>query len=337
VFAFHPTASVSPPAGADNAIRVWDVGSGKQELVIEQHADWILGLAFDSSGTMLASASRDKTARVFDAKTGEGESSYQSHGDAVLDVAWRNTNTLCSVGRDRKIHVWSVKDAKKIAEFSGWDADAPRLLVADESILRRASTETCANTRSRRKNCCAPSAAIAMWFTRSRATAQRAAHHGQLRWRSANVEPQNRRVAAEVFCSARTAWRLRKFSLRRSEHDRAFAQERAARSQPAARFTRKMKQARKASAQVRSSRTIRSDAERGRGQGGALSSKTRKWKSASLQRCEGTCYCGSTKTARNEIIEPAAQKLLPHCFFVARENCEQGRSSKTASGKKGIQ
>jgi hypothetical protein len=199
-------------------------------------------------------------------RTGEGESSYQSHGDAVLDVAWRNTNTLCSVGRDRKIHVWSVKDAKKIAEFSGWDADAPRLLVAKRKHFTTCFDRNVREHSIEKKELLRHPQRPSRCGLRAREPQlKRAARHGQLRWRSANVEPQNRRVVAEVFCSAGTAWRFRKSSLRRSEHDRAFAQERAARSQPAARFTRKTKQARKASAQVRSSAPFVPPLKRGRG------------------------------------------------------------------------
>ncbi|MCB5927765.1 hypothetical protein LJB72_19435, partial [bacterium 210820-DFI.5.26] len=59
--------------GADNIIRVWETSGGNPPLAIEQHADWVLSLAFSPDGTQLASGSRDKSARVFDALTGELE------------------------------------------------------------------------------------------------------------------------------------------------------------------------------------------------------------------------------------------------------------------------
>ena len=60
--AFSPDSKKVAAAGADRAIRIWEVESGKELATIEDHADWIFDIAFSPDGKRLASASRDKTA-----------------------------------------------------------------------------------------------------------------------------------------------------------------------------------------------------------------------------------------------------------------------------------
>ena len=36
--------------GADRAIRIWNVETGEQELLIEDHADWVMGVAWSPDG-----------------------------------------------------------------------------------------------------------------------------------------------------------------------------------------------------------------------------------------------------------------------------------------------
>ena len=64
--AFSPDGTKLAAAGADRAVRVWDVASGKEIALIEDHADWIFDLAWSPDGKRLATASRDKTSKVFD-------------------------------------------------------------------------------------------------------------------------------------------------------------------------------------------------------------------------------------------------------------------------------
>ncbi|HEV3119417.1 MAG TPA: c-type cytochrome domain-containing protein, partial [Gemmataceae bacterium] len=59
--------------GCDRIVNVWDISAGvaraKLEQSIENHADWVFGVAFASDGKHLLTCSRDKTAKVWDLST----------------------------------------------------------------------------------------------------------------------------------------------------------------------------------------------------------------------------------------------------------------------------
>jgi mono/diheme cytochrome c family protein len=134
--AFSPDGQRLIVGGADNTIRIFNVADGKEERRIEQHADWVMGLAFSPDGARFASASRDKTARLFDTGTGELEETYDGHGAPVFSVAFSaDGKRVFSGGRDREIHAWQSKDAKKIFEFGGFDAEVLRLLVHGDQLF----------------------------------------------------------------------------------------------------------------------------------------------------------------------------------------------------------
>ncbi|MBI1903045.1 MAG: hypothetical protein HYS13_18250 [Planctomycetia bacterium] len=141
--AFNHDGTRAASCAADRAIRVFDVASGKEELTIEDHADWVLAIAWNHDGTRLASASRDKTSKVFDAKTGESLTTYNGHGNTVFGVAFSADGTqVLSSGADRKIHVWSPTDAKKIAEIAGYGNEVYQLVRQGDVLFSCAADNT---------------------------------------------------------------------------------------------------------------------------------------------------------------------------------------------------
>lgn len=129
---FSPDGTRLAAGGADDAIRIYDVESGKRELLIEQHADWVTDVAFSPDGTRVASASRDKSARVFDAKSGAMEAAYLGHEEPIFGIAFSDDGKLVfSAGRDRKIHAWQAADAKRVGEISQDNGDPFKLQTSD--------------------------------------------------------------------------------------------------------------------------------------------------------------------------------------------------------------
>lgn len=130
--AFSPDGAKLAAGGADNAVRVYDVASGKRELLIEQHADWITDVAFSPDGTRLASASRDKSARVFDAKTGAVQAAYLNQEETIFGVAWaEDGNTVFTAGHDRKVHAWTpALEPKALGQIGGFAADPFKVRTA---------------------------------------------------------------------------------------------------------------------------------------------------------------------------------------------------------------
>jgi WD40 repeat protein/mono/diheme cytochrome c family protein len=134
VVRFSPDGTKLAAGGADNAVRVYDIQSGKRELLIEQHADWITDLTFSPDGARIATASRDKSARVFDAKTGEMQAAYLKHEEALTGIAWNDDGEfIFSVGRDRKIRAWNSADGKDLkppVQIGGFEGDPFKLATA---------------------------------------------------------------------------------------------------------------------------------------------------------------------------------------------------------------
>jgi len=141
---FSPDGSWLAAGGSDNAIRIFDVSTGKEVRKIEQHANWVMAVAWSPDGQRLASASRDKTTRAYEAVSGEMLSSYMTHEEPVFGVAFAGgTNNIASVGRDRRLHLWKaddgkvVKDSRPLGGFGGeiWRllSHGPTLITADKN------------------------------------------------------------------------------------------------------------------------------------------------------------------------------------------------------------
>ena len=134
--ALSPDGTRLAVGGADNAIHLYDTRSWKEQLRIEQHADWVMDLAFSPDGAQIASASRDRTARIYNATTGDLETTYTGHEAPVASVAFSpDAQTVFSAGRDRKIHAWATKDAKKRGEIDGFDGEVFRVLIQRDRLF----------------------------------------------------------------------------------------------------------------------------------------------------------------------------------------------------------
>ena len=134
--AFNPAGNKVAVAGADRSIRVFDAASGSEEILIEDHADWVVGLAWNADGTRLASASRDKTSKLFNAENGESLMTYSGHGDAVFDAGFSpDGNLVLTAGADKSIHAWNPADGAKKGQIGGFGSQVLTLVTSGDKIL----------------------------------------------------------------------------------------------------------------------------------------------------------------------------------------------------------
>ena len=127
--AFSPDSRKLAAAGADRAVRIWDVASGAELLTIEDHADWVLALAWSPDGRRIATASRDKTSKVFDAATREVLATFPGHAEVVTAVSFApDGKYVVSGGHDNQLRVWNPDDdAKQIQVVGGFGGAVFRL------------------------------------------------------------------------------------------------------------------------------------------------------------------------------------------------------------------
>ncbi len=131
---FSPVEDLLAAGGSDNAIRIYD-RAGREQRLIQQHADWIVDLCFSADGKQLLSASRDRTARVFNVSTGELESTYAGHEAPLFAACFVGNGNVASSGRDRKIHLWTVSSGKKIKDIDGFEGDALKLVASTNRLF----------------------------------------------------------------------------------------------------------------------------------------------------------------------------------------------------------
>jgi WD40 repeat protein len=111
--------------GCDRLVRVWDLSAGvmaaKLEQTIENHADWVFGVAFAPDSKRLLTCSRDKTAKVWDLAAKESLLTFPEHQNGVYDVAVKPDGTLgVSVGQDNQVRLWNASgDGKQVRAAGG--------------------------------------------------------------------------------------------------------------------------------------------------------------------------------------------------------------------------
>jgi WD40 repeat protein len=119
--------------GCDRLVRVWERDSPAGSLAgaagfklgqtIENHADWVFGVAFAPDGKHLMTASRDKTAKVWDLATKESVLTFPDHQNTVYSVAVKaDAKVGYSVGEDNQLRTWNTQGEGKQIRATGGHA-----------------------------------------------------------------------------------------------------------------------------------------------------------------------------------------------------------------------
>ena len=95
-------------AGADNAIKLWNLADGQPGKTLAGHAASVHSLAFNADGSKLASASEDKTIRVWNLADGTEANKIESPAPAKA-VVFNADGSKVIVGQaDNIIRIWAI-------------------------------------------------------------------------------------------------------------------------------------------------------------------------------------------------------------------------------------
>jgi WD40 repeat protein len=133
----------------DRLVNVWDLTPGyanaKLEQTIENHADWVFGVAFSPDGKHLLTCSRDKTAKVWDLTTKESVLTFPDHQNNVYGVAMRADGKAgISAGEDNQLRFWNATSDGKQIRASGGHSKAVLRVVSHpkQPIVATCSADT---------------------------------------------------------------------------------------------------------------------------------------------------------------------------------------------------
>ncbi len=107
-------------AGADKAVKLWELATGKPRLTLVGHTDVITALVFTPDGQRLISASKDSTVRYWEVASGAMIRVLRGHTAPVLCLALSSDGkTLATGSEDHTIKLWDVAEASEEATLSG--------------------------------------------------------------------------------------------------------------------------------------------------------------------------------------------------------------------------
>src|SRR5262249_37013788 len=105
--ALSPDSQRIVTGGADGAVRLWDVHTGKQVGSPIRHPSSVQAVAFSPDGQMILSGSSDQTARLWEASTGRPLREPLRHQDKVVAVAFSPDGQVVLTGSyDNTARLW---------------------------------------------------------------------------------------------------------------------------------------------------------------------------------------------------------------------------------------
>ncbi|MEY3225999.1 MAG: hypothetical protein RLZZ536_618, partial [Planctomycetota bacterium] len=106
-------------AGADNAIKIWNVDTGEQARTISTYTRQVTSLQYVGLQDLILSSSGDKRVFFHNPSNGGAAREFPGNADYVYRAAATPDGTLVvSGGEDGTVRVWNAADAKVLATFA---------------------------------------------------------------------------------------------------------------------------------------------------------------------------------------------------------------------------
>eukprot|EP01137_Pigoraptor_chileana_P021150 Opistho-2@84497 len=118
---FHPTAeNILVTAGGENFMKIWDVGSEREELLIVGHNDVPINWSWTNDGNAMVTSCKDKMMRMFDPRTNstpvhqvEAHSNPKGFQVVCLNPSERILTVGFGKGSTREIALWDGRRASE--------------------------------------------------------------------------------------------------------------------------------------------------------------------------------------------------------------------------------
>lgn len=104
----------------DHTVRIWDLESRTQLVVLKGHKYWVTDVCFSPDSVRVASASSDKSIKVWNLADGACELTLQGHLLSVAAVAFSDEALhLASGSWDKTVRIWDIERGEQLLNFSG--------------------------------------------------------------------------------------------------------------------------------------------------------------------------------------------------------------------------
>jgi len=138
-FALSPTKSNEiAVAMKSGLLKLYDIFTHSTVRVMRAHTMPVLTIAYDPSGTLVATGSADKTIKVWDMEQGHCTHIFKDHSDVVQRVYFhpvRNDLRLFSSGDDNTVRVYDLHDSICVATFKDHMSLPTALTVAENGHI----------------------------------------------------------------------------------------------------------------------------------------------------------------------------------------------------------
>jgi WD40 repeat protein len=118
--AFHPNGELLATGDRNGQVRLWNLRSRQQIVVLEGHTNWVWSVVFSPDGQWLATGSGDNTIRLWDIQKQLCLHIFEGHTNLVRSVAFSPDGQWLATGSgDATIRLWDIQKRQCFHIFEG--------------------------------------------------------------------------------------------------------------------------------------------------------------------------------------------------------------------------